>query len=210
MKTCTRCGAQMDDNAKFCTACGQAATEAPHSKLKGNLAENFQESEGHGNGTAPGWNANASAQGDSRQTASGFTGSYSQPDYGNTEYGTAGNYSQPDYGTAGGYNRPEYGAGQPYGGYHSDPPYGGMYPAPARFSGAAIASLVLGLVGIVTGLFGAASGLADEMSFGLVDSFQFLSLIFYLPGILAAILGIVVLSREDSRAGRAAVWLWQG
>lgn len=174
MKTCKNCGAQLRDDAKFCVSCGQPAEGSSQSGLKGNLAETFQQDARWGTG-------------DSRTQNSG----YQQQNYDSGRQQQAYGGYQPQNGNGG------YQPGAGYGG-----PYGAPYPGMERTSGLAIASLVLGLVGIGTGLLGASSGLASDMAFGS-EGLMLLSLIFYTPGILAAILGIagIVQAGKPGRKG---------
>lgn len=179
----------MKDDAKFCTNCGYPAEEKPQaSGLTGTLAGSYQaenprqEQQPYGNG---GQNSG------SYQEQQGYGGGYQQQGYGDgyQQQGHSDGYQQQGYG---GY-APNSGYGAPYGGY----------PMAEKYSGSAIASLVLGLVGIFTGGLGASSSLASDILFG-ASSMKLLAILLYIPGILAAVLGIVgiVQGGKPGRKGR--------
>ena len=176
MKTCKKCGAQLEDQAKFCRYCGKPTEAEP--------AQDAGASYGQSAGSQDTGNMYGS-----QNTGNMYGGQNTGGMYGNQNTGNM--YGQNAGGTYGGQNTGNMYGGQNagYGGYQN-PGYGyGGYqqPAPAaKASGASVGALVLGLVGIVTGYFAAACMAAGA----IISSYNMIAFLLFLPNILGIVLGI--------------------
>ena len=119
-----------------------------------------------------------------------------QDEYG-SGYGDSGNQTyQQSYGHN--YQQPYGQAYQPYGqmqdqGYYPQAPY-----QERKTNGFAVASLVLGIIGIFTGYLGAAFFAAS--AFPAMSFFAAFGILFFIPNGLAIILGIAGISRTKDPA----------
>ena len=155
MKICKKCGAQMQDGARFCTACGMAAEDT---------AASAQQTERPG-------------------------GQEQRPE--TDAYG--GRTAAPYSGNVSGYPAQEW--QQNYGGQTHQNPYGNPYQNQGymnygnvpRTSGMAVASLVLGIVGILLGYFAAAMVVASAI---INASWMIFAVLLYVPSGLGILLGI--------------------
>ena len=156
MKTCKNCGAQLEDQAKFCRYCGEAADDTTAQFSTQNTGSMYG-------------NQNTGNMFGNQQNTGNMYGN--QQNTGNVYGGQQGGYQ--NYQNAG------------YGGYQQ--------PAPvSKSSGAAIGALVLGLIGIITGFFGASFMVAGV----IISSYNFVAFLLYLPSILGVILGIAGIAQS--------------
>ncbi len=195
MKICKNCSSQLEEGARFCRICGTAVDSVEPMDATpsgagqpdyGQQTGQAYDQQGYSQQTGQAYGQ----QGYSQQTGQAYgQQGYSQQTgqtYGQTSYSQT-SYDQPGYGQQT-YSQQPYGQA-PYG----QAAYG--QPEKKKTSGVSIASLVLGIVGIFTGIMAAGCWGAGA----LLPSFRILAIVLYLPNILAIVFGIMGISKATKQ-----------
>ena len=194
MKTCKNCGSQMEEGARFCRICGTAADSVDPANATDHAAA---DSAGAASGAEPAYGQqDYSQQAGSTYGQQGY-GQQTGQTYGQQDYSqqTSSTYGQQGYGqqTSQSYGQQNYNQ-QPYGQQsYGQAPY--SQPEKKKTSGVSIASLVLGIVGIFTGIMAAGCWGAGA----LLPSLKFLAIVLYLPNILAIVFGVMGISKASKQ-----------